>query len=61
MSTKISIVNVKNYDSILDAIKAGIRLIADSLPISCLCCMEMCPQEAIKPKLRGFGGLFHSY
>ena len=29
--------------------------------ISCLCCMEMCRQEAIKPKLRGFGGLFHSY
>ncbi len=118
MSTKISIVNVKNYDSILDAIEAGIILIAETIPfdirecknilikpnllratkdactqpvfveavlkylknigvvnfingeypeflrrkcISCLCCMEMCPQEAIKPKLRGFGGLFHSY
>ena len=156
MSTKISIVNVKNYDSIPDAINAGIKLIADTLPfdirecktillkpnllratkdactqpvfvetvlkylkdvgvesddirvgdspgqikisaqtiakkiglyevceeagvkfinfvngeypeflrkecISCLYCMEMCPQEAIKPKKRGFGGLFHSY
>jgi hypothetical protein len=29
--------------------------------ISCLCSMEMCPQEAIKPKQQGFGGLFQSY
>ncbi|NVM16142.1 MAG: DUF362 domain-containing protein [Candidatus Lokiarchaeota archaeon] len=29
--------------------------------ISCLCCMEMCPQKSIKPKLRGFGGMLHSY
>jgi len=26
--------------------------------ISCFYCMEMCPQEAIKLKLRGLGGFF---
>jgi len=120
ISTKISIINVKNFDSIPDAIKTGITLIYSALPfdirecknillkpnllratkdactqpvfveavlkylkdvgvendnicigdspgqiklsaISCLCCVEICPQEAIKPKLRGFGGLFYTY
>ena len=29
--------------------------------ISCLYCIEMCPQEAIKPKLRGFSGYITSH
>jgi len=29
--------------------------------ISCLCCIEVCPHQAIKSKQRGFFGLFHSY
>ena len=47
MSTKISIVNVKNYDSILDATKAGIRLIADSLPFD----IRECKNNLLKPNL----------
>ncbi len=47
MSTKISIVNVKNYDSILDATKAGIRLIADSLPFD----IRECKNILLKPNL----------
>jgi len=47
MSTKISIVNVKNYDSVLDAIKAGITLIADSLPFD----IRECKNILLKPNL----------
>jgi len=47
MSTKICIVNVKNYDSILDAIKAGIALIADSLPFD----IRECKKILLKPNL----------
>jgi len=47
MSTKISIVNVKNYDSILDAIKAGIKLIANTLPFD----IRECKNILLKPNL----------
>jgi len=47
MSTKISIVNVKNYDSILDAIEAGIILIAETLPFD----IRECKNILIKPNL----------
>ncbi len=47
MSTKISIVNVKNYDSILDAIKSGITLIVDSLPFD----IRECKNILLKPNL----------
>ena len=47
MSTKISIINVKNYDSISDAIKAGITLIADALPFD----IRECKSILLKPNL----------
>jgi len=47
MSTKISIVNVKDYDSIPDAIKAGITLIADTLPFD----IRECKNILLKPNL----------
>jgi len=47
MSTKISIVNVKNYDSILDAINAGIKLIIDTLPFN----IRECKNILLKPNL----------
>ncbi len=47
MSTKISIVNIKNYDSILDAIEAGITLIADTLPFD----IRGCKNILLKPNL----------
>ena len=47
MSTKISIVNVKNYDSIPNAIKAGITLIADTLPFD----IRECKSILLKPNL----------
>jgi len=47
MPTKISIVNVKNYDSILDAINAGITLIVDTLPFD-IC---KCKSILLKPNL----------
>jgi len=49
MATKIAIINVEEHDSI------------QSVIISCLFCMEMCPQQAIGTKSRGFFGLFHEY
>lgn len=47
MSTKISIVNLRNYDSILDAIEAGITLNADSLPFD----IRECKNILLKPNL----------
>ena len=47
MSTKISIVNVNDYDSILDAIKAGITLIVDTLPFD----IRECKSILLKPNL----------
>jgi len=47
MSTKISIVNLRNYDSILDAIEAGITLIADPLPFD----IRECKNILLKPNL----------
>ena len=47
MPTKISIVNVKNYNSISDAIKAGITLIAKSLPFD----IRECKNILLKPNL----------
>lgn len=47
MSTKISIVNLRNYDSILDAIEAGITLNADPLPFD----IRECKNILLKPNL----------
>ena len=47
MSTKISIVNIKNYDSVGDAIKSGITLIVDSLPFE----IRECKNILLKPNL----------
>lgn len=47
MATKVGIVNVKNYNDIPSAIKAGIELIEESLPYNILKCQNI----LLKPNL----------
>ena len=53
------IFNLSEYMNIL--LKPNLLRATKDAYISCLCCMDICPQQAIKAKSRGFFGLFHKY